>query len=88
MGTEPATLKPNILSKIDKFVKEEIDKGVIPKDAKLAVIGTVDNEGFTVLAAVNIKPDTDNKINVQVQAIWDHDWDGSDSAAAKVIFSR
>ena len=80
------TPKSNVLANIDKIVKQELDKGVIPSDAKWAIVTAVSNDGTKLLAAANFKINED-KIKVQIQAIWEHDWDGDDTMAGKVVFS-
>lgn len=83
----PATLRPNILANIDKFVKAEIDAGEIPKDAKIAMVGIIDGDGLKIAAVVELSPDPE-KYKLKFKAIFEHDWDGNDGIAAKVIFSR
>lgn len=75
----------NILANLNKYVKEELEKEAIPADTKYVIIGTVNNEGIKVMAAVNIKK-TD-KFNTKVAAVWEHDWDGDNTAGAKIIFT-
>jgi hypothetical protein len=86
MENKPASPRPNILANIDKIVKDEIAKGAVPTNDKWVLIATYDNDGTKILAAANFKI-KDDKIKVQTQAIWSHDWDGNDSIAGKVIFS-
>ena len=74
----------NILSNLNQYVREELDKENIPADAKYVLVGTVNNDGAKIMAAVNITK-TD-KFNTKVAAIWEHDWDGNDTVAAKLIF--
>jgi hypothetical protein len=74
----------NILENLNKFVKEELDKETIPSDAKYVLVGTVDNNGAKIIAAVNIKKS--DKINTKVEAVWEHDWTGDDTVAGKIIF--
>ena len=74
----------NILSNLNKYVKEELDKDVIPKDAKYVIVGTVDNNGSKILASVNINQT--EKVTTRVMAVWEHDWEGDDTVAAKLIF--
>ena len=80
MGNEPV----NMLSNLTKFVKEELEKDNIPNDAKYVIVGSVNNDGTQILASVNIH--RSDRINTRVMAVWDHDWDGNDTASAKVIF--
>lgn len=72
----------SLLIGIDKFVKEEIEKENIPKDAKLVVIGTVDLSGAKVVAAVDLTK------NLQIKSIFKHEWDGDNEVAAKLIFAK
>lgn len=74
----------NILSNLNKYVKDELDKESIPPDAKYALIGTVDNNGTKIIAAVQIHKS--DKFNTKVAAVWQHDWDGNDTVGTKVIF--
>lgn len=74
----------NILDNLNKYVKTELDKNAIPSDAKYVLVGTIDNNGARILAAVNIFH-TD-KVATKVAAVWEHDWDGDDTAAVKLIF--
>ena len=75
---------PNILANINRYVKDELAKDNIPTDAKYVIVGTVDNTGAQIMAAVNIHK-TD-KVNTQVAAVWNHDWNGNDTVGAKLIF--
>ena len=75
----------NILSNINKYVKDELDKELIPSDAKYVLVGTVDNNGAKILAAVQIHK-TD-KMETKVAAVWEHDWDGDNTAGMKLIFT-
>lgn len=75
----------NILANINKFVKEELDKDNIPQDTKLVVVGTVDNNGARIVANVLVK--RSDKFETKIAAIFDHDWDGDDTAGVKVIFT-
>lgn len=77
-------MENNILYNLNKFVKEELEKESIPLDAKYVLVGTIDNKGTKIMAAINIYK-TD-KFNTSIKAIWDHDWNGNDTAVAKVIF--
>lgn len=77
-------MEPNILANLNKYVKDELDSEAIPADAKIVLVGTVDNNGTKILAAVNISH-TD-KINTKIAAVWEHDWDGDDTVGAKIIF--
>lgn len=74
----------NILANINQFVKEELDKENIPSDAKMVVVGTVNNDGARIMAAVTINQT--EKTTTRVAAIWDHNWTGDDTVGAKVIF--
>lgn len=74
----------NILNNLSKYVKDELDKDNIPIDAKYVIVGTVNNDGMKILAAVNIK--NTEKLAVKVASVWEHDWDGDDTVAAKIIF--
>ena len=74
----------NILANLSKYVKEELDKDSIPNDAKYVIVASVDNNGTKILAAVNIHKG--QKIDTKVVSVWEHDWDGDDTAAAKLIF--
>jgi hypothetical protein len=75
---------PNILSTINTYVKDEIAKENIPADARLALIGTVDNHGTRVVAAVQIS--NTEKLKVSVASVFEHTWSGDNTAAMKVIF--
>lgn len=86
MDITPSLPKKNIFDNLDKIVKLEIEKGVIPSDAKWAVITAVDNTGVKLLAAVNFNI-SEGKINTKVKAIWEHDWDGNNTYAGQVVFS-
>lgn len=74
----------DIIANLNKYVKESLEKEEIPADAKYVLVGTVDNNGTRVMAAVNIHK-TD-KFNTKVAAIWDHNWTGDDTVAGKIIF--
>lgn len=77
-------MEPNILANINKYVKDELANESIPPDAKYALVGTVDNNGAKIIAAVQIKK-TD-KFDTKIAAVWNHDWDGNDTVGAKLIF--
>lgn len=79
--------QPNILANIDKFVKDEIQKGEIPSNARMAVIGTVDQNGVQIVAAVELSKNPDD-FSLKIKAIFEQEWDGDRVAGAKVIFSR
>lgn len=74
----------NILNNLSKYVKEEYDKDLIPPDAKYVIVASVDNEGSKILAAVNIHKG--EKTDIKVVSLWHHDWDGDDTAVAKLVF--
>ena len=75
----------NILSNLNKYVKDELDKENIPADAKYVIVGTVNNEGTQILASVNIHKS--DKFNTKVAAVWDHDWaTHNDTLSGKIIF--
>ena len=78
------TERQNILGNINKYVKEELERDNIPTDAKYVIVGTINNDGTKILGAVNIH--RSDKVNTQVAAVWDHDWDGDDTVGAKIIF--
>lgn len=82
------TDKPNILAKIDDIVKKNIESGEIPKDAKMVMVGTFDFEGVKLAAVVELldKEKHPDK-SLKFKAIFEHEWDGNDSAAGKIIFS-
>ena len=77
-------MEPNILANINKYVKDELDKESIPSDAKYALVGTVDNNGAKIIAAVTIHKS--DRFNTKVSAVWNHDWDGDDTVGTKLIF--
>lgn len=74
----------NILANVSQYVKDEMAKENIPADAKLALVGAVDNNGARIIAAVQIA--NNEKLNVKVASVFEHEWDGNDTAAMKVIF--
>ena len=78
---------PNILANIDKFVREEIEKGEILTDARIAIVGTVDQGGAKIVAAVKLTKKETN-YDLKIKAIFEHDWDGDNSMGAKLIFSK
>lgn len=75
---------PSILNNITKYVENELNKDSIPKDAKWVIVGTADNNGTKLLGAVNIHKGV--KTDLKVAAVWEHDWDGDDTGAIKLIF--
>lgn len=77
-------METNILNNLTKYVKEELDKESIPSDAKYAIVGTIDNNGSKIMAAVNIHNSVTKQI--KVAAIWEHDWNGDDTIATQLIF--
>ena len=79
------TDKPNILSNIDKIVRDSWDNNEIPQDATWGIVNTTDNEGNKLQAAFKIHKG--DKLEVKVKAIWEHDWDGNDTVAGKVVLS-
>jgi hypothetical protein len=74
----------NVLSNINQYVRDEIAKENIPSDARLALIGTVDNRGARIVAAVQIS--NTEKLKVSVASVFEHTWEGDNTAAMKVIF--
>ena len=82
MGVESLPERINILDKIDKIVRDEIEKSNIPLSATLAIVGTIDSHGTKIMAAVKLGK------NLKVVSIWEHNWDGNDSIAGKLIFTR
>lgn len=76
--------KKGILDNLTKYVRDEMEKELIPPDAKYVLIGDINLDGTKIIAAVNIKK-TD-KVSISVAAVWKHDWDGDDIAGAKLIF--
>lgn len=81
MENEP---NKNILANINKFVKEELAKDNIPSDSRLAVVGTIDNNGTRIVANVLIKKTP--VFETKVAAVFEHDWDGDTTVGAKLIF--
>ena len=78
--------KVNILVNIDKIVRDEMEKSNIPSDTSFVVVGTVDQDGIKIMAAVKLTS-FNNKIDTKIKAIWEHDWNGNDSVGAKIIFA-
>jgi len=74
-----------ILDNIDKIVKDSWESNEIPQDATWGIVNTVDNQGNKLQAAFKVHKG--DKLNVKVKAIWEHDWDGDDTVAGKVVFS-
>lgn len=78
--------KPGLLNDIDTVVKKSMDDGEIPKDAKIVGIGVVDSDGVKLVVAAELLKDT-TKRSLKIKGIFEHDWDGNDSAATKLVFS-
>lgn len=74
----------NILANLNQYVKEELEKDNIPADAKYAIIGTVNNDGAKIMATVTIHKT--ERSQTRVAAVWEHDWEGDDTVATKIIF--
>lgn len=79
------TDKPSILANLDKITKDAWDAGEIPEGHTWAIINTFDNEGNKLQAAVRIVKK--ENLEVKAKAIWEHDWDGNDTIAGKVVVS-
>lgn len=79
------TPNQNILANVSKYVKDELDKDNIPSNSRLALIGTVDNNGARIVVAATIF--NKEKINVKIASAFEHEWDGDNTAAMKVIFT-
>lgn len=54
----------------------------LPPGRTNAVVGTVDSEGVKIVAGVKLRDGL-----VEVSGAYAHDWDGDDSAGAKVLLS-
>jgi hypothetical protein len=80
------TDKPNLLANIETIVKNNLESGEIPSDAKLVGIGIVDSEGIKLVGTVELLKNTTNR-SLKIKAIFEHDWDGNDSIAGKVVFT-
>jgi hypothetical protein len=78
--------KPGLLDNIDKVVKKEVDSGSIPKDAKIVGLGTVDSNGIQVVVVAELLENTEKR-SLKIKGIFEHDWDGDDSAAVKLVFA-
>lgn len=77
---------PSILRNLDKYIKDEMEASNIPLDARLAVIDTFDLQGNKLTVAIKIKED--EKRTIRIVGMWNHDWDGDDTVAAKLVFVR
>ncbi len=84
--TRRLTDRPNILAKVDEIVKKELSEGNIPEGSRLVGIGLIDNDGIKIIATAELLKDTTNK-SLKLRAIFEHDWDGNDTIAGKVIFA-
>lgn len=81
--------KPGLLDNIDKTVKESIVNGDIPKDAKVAGVGVIDSNGIKVVVVAELLDQTKHaNTSIKIKGIFEHDWDGNNSAAAKLVFSH
>lgn len=78
--------KPGLLDNVDSIVRKEMEEGSVPKDAKLVGVGIIDGEGVKAVVTVEMLKDT-TRHSFKVKGIFEHDWDGDDSVAAKVVFS-
>jgi TolB-like protein len=74
----------DILLNLNKYVQQELAEERIPPDAKYVLVGAVNNDGTRIMAAVKLYEG--RRFQTKVQAVWDHDWDGNDTAALKVVF--
>lgn len=77
--------RKGLLNDVTRFVKDEMEKENIPSDAKYAIIAGADEQGLKFMASVKIVDK--EKMNLRVAALWDHDWEGDDSAAMKIILT-
>lgn len=70
---------------LDKIVQDTIGKEDIPSDHKTAVVATFDSNGAKVAVVFH----KDSSIGEwQFVGAVQHTWEGDNSAAGKVIFSR
>jgi hypothetical protein len=75
---------------ISGVVKKSIQNGDIPSDHKLAFVGAVDERGARAIISVQILDKevlVDNKLNIKLQSILEHEWTGDNKAGAQVLFS-
>lgn len=84
--------KPKIFTNefISGVVKKSIDNGDMPTDHKLAFIGAVDEKGVRAVVSVQVLDKQifgDNKLNVKIQSIVEHEWTGDNKAGAQLLFS-
>ncbi len=82
------TDKPNLLANIETIVKNNLESGEIPSDARLVGIGIVDSEGIKLVGTVELLDKTKHPDkSLKIKAIFEHDWDGNDSIAGKIVFT-
>lgn len=80
--------KPGLLDNVDSIVRKEMEAGDVPKDARLVGVGIVDSEGVKAVITVEMLDRTKHpNSSLKVKGIFEHDWDGDDSVAAKIVFS-
>lgn len=75
---------------ITGVVKKSLENGDIPPDHKLAFIAAVDENGVRAVISAQILNKEVlgvNTLNVKIQAIAEHEWDGDNKAGAQFIFS-
>lgn len=83
------TDRPNVLANIEKIVKENIASGEIPADAKLVGVATLDNEGVKIVGMVELlDKEKHPNASLKIKAIFEHDWDGDNTIAGKVVFAK
>lgn len=80
-------MSTNIFSQeqLRKIVDDQLKASDLPKDHKVAVVGTVDRDGAQAIA-VFTKSTVDG--DWQFSAGARHEWTGDNSVGAKVVFSR
>ncbi len=71
---------------LEDVVKKSIENGDVKKDAKLIFIAGADSDGVKAIASVSLIPEND-KFQMKLNAIFEHDWDGDNRVGAKVVFS-
>lgn len=77
--------RKGLLNDVTRFVKDEMEKENIPSDAKYAIVAGIDEVGSRFMASVKIVDK--EKVDIKVAALWDHDWEGDDSGAMKIVIS-
>jgi hypothetical protein len=72
--------------KLEGFVKQSIETNNLDPNAKLAIVGLVNDKGSQVVITTRLFKTKEGKVSLHAQGVIESDWHGNHDVEGKILF--